>query len=101
MALRLGHAIVHRLQFAGSAKFTATIDPASLAAGTSSDHTVTATGVKAGSAVLAAPPAALPAGLQFSAFVSGANQITLRLSNVSAGAVDAPSGAWTFFPIGV
>lgn len=79
--------------------YTAVYDPASLAATTARDDAVTVTGVAATDVCLgyqAAP--ALTSGLDIQEVrVSGANTITVRLNNASAGAIDGASGTWTFY----
>lgn len=79
--------------------YTATYDPASLGAVTARDDAITVTGVAATDIVVgyqAAP--ALLSGLSIQEVrVSGANQITVRLNNASAGALDGASGTWTFY----
>lgn len=77
--------------------YTATVNPASLATGTSNDTAVTVTGVLTTDYVQAIPPAALEAGINLShAWANAADSITVRVSNVSAGTVDAASATWTF-----
>lgn len=79
--------------------YTATYDPAALAATTARDDAITVTGVAATDVVIgyqAAP--ALTAGLSIQeARVSAANTITVRLNNASAGSIDGASGTWTFY----
>lgn len=79
--------------------YTATYDPASLGAVAARDDAITVTGVAATDIVVgwqAAP--ALTAGLSIQEVrVSGANTITVRLNNASAGSIDGASGTWTFY----
>jgi hypothetical protein len=75
---------------------TATVDAASSTTGTSSETTVTITGVAAGDIVIATPPAAFNVGQQVSCIVSAANTVKVRVSNVTAGTVDPASGTWAF-----
>lgn len=87
--------------------FTATFDPASLAAVTSRDDVVTVTGVRyqddqgnpidkciavhqPDAAINASPPVV-------NCRVTADNQITMRLSNNGAGAIDIASGLWSFY----
>jgi hypothetical protein len=76
---------------------TATFDPASLSATTSRDDAITFTGTLATDQVIAViPPAAVLASVVVqNARVTGADTITARLTNPSAGAVDVASGTWT------
>jgi hypothetical protein len=85
--------------YSNFATYTATYDPASLAATTARDDAITVTGVAATDIVVgyqAAP--ALTSGLSIQEVrVSAANTITVRLNNASAGAIDGASGTWTFY----
>ena len=73
---------------------TAALDFPSISAGLSADLTIALTGAAVGDIVVAAPPV-LVAGLGYSAFVSAADTVTVRLINNTAGAVDAASQSWT------
>lgn len=81
--------------------WTATYDPASLASGASRDDTITVTGVAATDVCVGyQSAAALTAAIvPVEARVSAVNTITVRLTNPSAGAVDAASGTWTFYTV--
>jgi hypothetical protein len=81
--------------------YTATFDPASLAATTARDDAITVTGVAATDICIGyQAPAALAASIDIQeARVSGANTITVRHNNASAGAVDAASGTYTFYVV--
>lgn len=75
-------------------KAEATLDfPSAAAAGTQA-LTVSVPGAAVGDAVLLAVPASLNAGLIPSAFVSAADTVTIRVSNITAGAIDAASAVW-------
>lgn len=63
----------------------------SIASQAQADLTLTVTGAAVGDSVALGLPAAPAAGLAFNAFVSAANTVTVRASNVSAGAVDEAS----------
>lgn len=80
-------------------KWTATYDAASLAAVTSRDDAITVTGILATDIVVGYQlPAAFLSGMNAQeARVSGADTITLRVVNSSAGALDAASGTVTFY----
>jgi len=84
------------------AVFTATYDPASLAATTSRDDAITVTGVASTDEVVRVePPAAIAASVVVQgARVTGTDTITVRLTNASAGAVDVASGTWKFYVTG-
>lgn len=77
---------------------TATFDPASVAANITAEQDVTVADVMATDIALAAiPPVALNAGLGVVAVrVKALNTVTVRISNCTAGALDAASGTWTF-----
>lgn len=81
------------------AVYTAVFNPASLAAITSRDDAVTVTGVLATDEVVRVePPAAILSSVVVQgARVTGADTITMRLTNPSAGAVDVASGTWKFY----
>lgn len=64
----------------GVLKATATLNFAEIAAAGSADLTITVTGA---------------AGLVFNAFVSAANTVTVRASNITASPVDADSASYT------
>lgn len=74
----------------------ATVDPASIATGVAANTAVAITGVAVDDVVQAVPPAALEA-LAVQSARAGANTVTLRLVNATAGAVDAASATWQFY----
>lgn len=80
----------------GKARLTATaaLDFASIAAAGSADLTVTVAGAASGDSVSVGLPAAPTAGLIFMGFVSAANTVTVRATNITAGAVDAASATY-------
>lgn len=65
-----------------------------IAAASQANLTITVTGAAVGDEVVMALPAAPAAGLVFNAFVSAANTVTIRASNITASPVDA--GAATY-----
>jgi hypothetical protein len=73
---------------------TAALDFASIAANSIGTLTVTATGAAAGDSVHLGPPAAIEAGLMWSAFVSAADTVTIRLHNTTGSAIDPASATW-------
>lgn len=73
---------------------TAALDFASIAAAASADLTVAVAGAAVGDAVSLGLPAAPTAGLVFQGFVSAANTVTVRATNITAGAVDAASATY-------
>lgn len=74
----------------------ATIDPASIAAGGESTHTITHGGARVEDTVTATPNGALEGGLVYFARVSAADTIMLHIRNVSSAAVDPASRMWRF-----
>lgn len=79
--------------------YTATYDPASLAAVTARDDTVTVTGIAATDVVVGyQAAAAFTSALTVQEVrASATNTVTIRLNNPSAGSVDGASGSWKFF----
>jgi hypothetical protein len=66
---------------------TAALVVASVAAGVEIDTAVVVEGAELGQVAMVSAPS-LEGGLVASAFVSASNEVTVRISNVSAGAVD-------------
>lgn len=78
----------------GDLSATAALDFASIAAAASADLAITVTGAAVGDSVELGLPAAPTAGLVFNGFVSAANTVTVRATNITAGAVDAASATY-------
>lgn len=80
--------------------FTVAVDPASIAAATSANTTVTAPAgaeLLSTDRIVAIPPAALESGLvAVGAYYASATTLTLRLCNATAGAIDGAAASWTF-----
>lgn len=74
---------------------SAALDFASIAAAASADLTITVTGAVANDEVALGLPVAPAAGLVFNAFVSAANTVTIRATNITALAVDAASATYS------
>ena len=74
---------------------SATLNFASIAAAASEDLTITVTGANANNVVALGLPAAPAAGLVFNAFVSAADTVTVRASNITGSAVDAASATYS------
>jgi hypothetical protein len=73
------------------------VNPASIATLASAETAVTIAGAAVGDIVIMNVPAALETGLVFSgARVSAANTVQVRLSNITAGAVDGAALTWTY-----
>lgn len=53
-------------------------------------------GLRAGQAVTVTPPSAIDEGLMWSAFVGTDDTLSIRLANVTGGAINAASGTWVF-----
>ena len=73
---------------------SATLDFASISAAAQADLTITVTDAAAGDEVILALPAAPAAGIVFNAFVSAANTVTIRASNISASPVNPASATY-------
>jgi hypothetical protein len=73
---------------------TATLNFPSISAVSQADLTITVTGAAVGDEVMMSLPAAPAAGLVFNAFVSAANTVTIRASNITASPVDAASASY-------
>jgi len=72
-------------------------DLPSIAAGGSTEVSATFTAAEAvamGDFVRATPTVAFPAGLVWSAWVSAANTVTLRVANMTTAAINPPPGTW-------
>ena len=84
----------------GIRRYTATIDPASVAANTVAEETFTVTGLTVGDMVVVNPPS-LSAGLGIAGVrVSAADTLAIRFVNPTAGALDQASGTWEIIAIG-
>jgi hypothetical protein len=64
------------------------------AAAASADLTITVTGAVVGASVHLGLPASPAAGIIFQGFVSATNTVTIRATNISAGAVDPASASY-------
>ena len=71
---------------------TATIDFDSIAAAASEDATIAVAGAALGDTVALGLPAAPTDGIVFAGFVSAADTVTVRATNITAGAVDPGVG---------
>jgi hypothetical protein len=67
---------------------SASLNFASIAAAASADLTITVTGAAVGDEVAVGLPAAPTAGIIYQAFVSAANTVTVRATNITADAID-------------
>ncbi len=77
--------------------FLVAVDPPSIAADSTANVVVTATGAAIIDRIVALPPAALENGLVLkSVWASAADQITMRLQNTLPAAVDGVSLTWEF-----
>jgi len=89
--------IWHRLKFG-----TFTWDPPSVTASSHADTTLTSAtvpalaGLSAGMLVHVTPPSTIAAGIVVSSWVTANNSLTIRLRNLTAGAINLPSGTWGF-----
>jgi len=73
---------------------TATLDFGSIAAGASEDLTITVAGAVVGYSVSHGLPAAPAAGIAWCSFVSAANTVTIRATNITGSPVDPASATY-------
>jgi hypothetical protein len=73
---------------------SASLNFGSISAVSQADLTITVTGAAVGDEVMMALPAAPAAGLVFNAFVSAANTVTIRASNITASPVDPAAATY-------
>lgn len=73
---------------------SASLNFPSISAASQADLTITVAGAAAGDEVIMALPASPAAGLVFNAFVSAANTVTVRASNITGSPVDAAAATY-------
>jgi hypothetical protein len=73
---------------------SASLNFGSISAVSQADLTITVTGAAVGDEVTMALPAAPAAGIVFNAFVSAANTVTIRASNITAAPVDPAAATY-------
>lgn len=73
---------------------SAALDFPSIAAAGQQELTIAVAGAAVGDAVALAAPATLTAGLVATGRVTAADTVTVRLSNITAGAIDPASATW-------
>lgn len=74
---------------------TATLDFLTLVAGLHTEQTVTVNGANPGSSCNCSPAGTIENGLTWSCYVSAPNTVTIRLSNITGGAIDPAPKSWT------
>jgi hypothetical protein len=75
---------------------SAALTPGAIAANSSVDVSVTVTGAAVGDPVVVEPYANIAAGLVWTAYVSAANTVKVRIANVTTGSITPTGGAtWT------
>lgn len=79
---------------------SASLNFPSIAAAAQADLTITVTGASVNDEVSLGLPAAPTAGIVFNAFVSAANTVTIRASNITAGAIDPPAATYSVLVFG-
>ena len=79
---------------------TASLNFPSINAASQADLTITVTGAAVGDEVAMALPAAPAAGIVFNAFVSAANTVTIRATNVTAAPVDPAAANYSVLVFG-
>jgi hypothetical protein len=73
---------------------TASLDFASTAQNTCNELSIPLSGAATGDAVSISPPAAIEAGFVWSAYVSSANTVSIRLCKITSGTVDPANATW-------
>lgn len=73
---------------------SASLNFGSIGAAAQADLTITIAGAAVGDEVIMALPAAPAAGIIFNAFVSAANTVTIRASNITASPVDPAAATY-------
>lgn len=73
---------------------SASLNFGSISAAAQEDLTITVTGAATGDEVIMALPASPAAGIVFNAFVSAANTVTVRATNITASAVDPAAATY-------
>ena len=73
---------------------TATLDFPSVSAQSTQTLTATVTGAAVGDAVIVCTPAAPNAGIVFGGWVSAADTVSIRASNVTSGSIDPASATY-------
>jgi hypothetical protein len=73
---------------------SAALDFPSISAAAQANLTITVTGAAVGDEVAMGLPAAPTAGIVFNAFVSAANTVTIRATNITAAPVDPASATY-------
>lgn len=79
---------------------SAALDFPSISAVSQASLTITVTGAAVGDEVAMGLPAAPAAGIVFNAFVSAANTVTIRATNVTAAPVDPASATYSVLVFG-
>ena len=80
---------------------SAALNFASIASAAQEDLTITVTGAAANNAVILGLPVAPTAGIVFNAFVSAADTVTVRATNITAAAIDPASATYSVVVIQV
>jgi len=78
---------------------SAALNFASIAAAAQEDLTITVTGAAANDAVILGLPVAPTAGIVFNAFVSAADTVTVRATNITGSSVDPASATYNVIVI--
>jgi hypothetical protein len=79
---------------------TVSVNPPNIVANTSGTFTVTITDVQTGDLVFLTPPSDIEPGLVFQgASVTAADEVTIRMRNVTGGDIDGASRTWSYMVI--
>lgn len=79
---------------------SASLNFPSISAASQADLTITVTGAAVNDEVVLGLPAAPTAGITFNAFVSAANTVTIRATNVTAAPVDPAAATYSVIVFG-
>jgi hypothetical protein len=93
-AIKNTSGVVPKSSFVAGLKVSATLNFPNTSAATSSDLTIPCIGANIGDEVVLGSPAP-PTNSSYTAFVSGADVVTVRFVNSSAGAINPGSGTFT------
>lgn len=93
-AIETTRAMAAELLLYSKLKASATLTFTSIAAGTTQSQTVACTGAVVGNAVAVGAPAAIATGFVWSGYVSATDVVTVRVANVTSGALTPAALVW-------
>lgn len=95
-ARQTGTLVQEPQDFGAIISHSASITWSSIAANSTQEQTVTVTGAAAGNNVYVTPASSPGAGLMWTAYVSSANTVTVRMLNSTASPVTPTTVSWRF-----